>query len=273
MLREYRRQLERLKLLRDYKAIVTLSEHMAAEFIKHGIPLDCIYTLASPLSNGSLQKAYEIPEVGPSTTMSGKCAVQNNSRMDYQSTPPWRLLFLGRMDFLKGGCLFLSALPHVASSLDRPLRVIFAGDGPDRSAWESQAARSKDQSRGLEIKFVGWLEGDKREAVLADSDLLVMPSQWPEPFGLSGLEAGQCGVPAVAFAVGGIPQWLEDGVNGTLAPGNPPTAAGLSDAIVRALRDPDTHAHLRQGALERATKHTLQQHLAQLFPVLERYAR
>ena len=94
------------------------------------------------------------------------------------------------MDFLKGGHLLLEALPRVVASVDRPLRITFAGDGVERSDWERQARRVKDQAQGLEIEFVGWLEGCKREALLADSDLLIMPSQWPEPFGLSGLEAG-----------------------------------------------------------------------------------
>ena len=50
------------------------------------------------------------------------------------------------------------------------------------------------------------------------SRLLVVPSVWPEPFGSVGMAAARCGVPAAAFAVGGIPQWLHDGVNGHLAP-------------------------------------------------------
>ena len=73
--------------------------------------------------------------------------------------------------------------------------------------------------------------------------------------------------------MGGIPEWLQDGVNGFLAPGKPPTAAGLSEAIVRALHDPQTYARLRQGALERAQELTLPGHLAQLLPILEKYAK
>ena len=50
----------------------------------------------------------------------------------------------------------------------------------------------------------------------------MVPSIWPEPFGQVGPEAGLYGVPAAAFAVGGTPSWLTDGVNGRLAPGDPP---------------------------------------------------
>ena len=71
-----------------------------------------------------------------------------------------------------------------------------------------------------------------------ESDLLVVPSIWPEPFGQVGPEAGLYGVPVAAFAVGGTPSWLTDGVNGLLAAGDPPTAAGLAESIVGCLADP-----------------------------------
>ena len=273
MAREYRRQSRRLKLLPGYKAILTFSAHMASEYVKHGFPAEHTYTLISIQNGNASNGVRQISEFGPASAQRGVLPVNQSSLAGNRSRPFWRLLFLGRMDLLKGGRVFLDALPQVAASLDRPLRVTFAGDGPDRNAWERLAARVKFQDHGLEIEFVGWLQRRQSESLLANSDLLVMPSLWPEPFGLSGLEAGAHGVPVVAFAVGGIPEWLADDVNGYLAPGNPPTAAGLSAAIVRALHDPETHARLRQGAFERAQEHTLRAHLAQLLPVLERYAR
>ena len=100
--------------------------------------------------------------------------------------------------------------------------------------------------------------------LLDEADLLVVPSVWPEPFGLVGPEAGLHGVPAAGFAVGGIPEWLQDGVNGCLAPGDPPTTAGLADAIVRCLADPDTHRRLRQEAVRCAQRFSMTRHLAEL---------
>ena len=44
-----------------------------------------------------------------------------------------------------------------------------------------------------------------------------MPSVWPEPFGLVGIEAGCVGLPAAGFGVGGIPDWLRPGETGELA--------------------------------------------------------
>jgi glycosyltransferase involved in cell wall biosynthesis len=89
----------------------------------------------------------------------------------------------------------------------------------------------------------------------------VVPSLWPEPFGSVGPTAGSHGLPAAAFAVGGIPQWLVDGVTGHLAPGDPPTASGLARAIVQCLDDRAHHASLREGARQMAGTFTMKRHL------------
>jgi glycosyltransferase involved in cell wall biosynthesis len=91
---------------------------------------------------------------------------------------------------------------------------------------------------------------------------------WPEPFGLVGIEAGCLGVPAVGYAVGGIPDWLIAGESGELAPGDPPTVDGLAEAMVRALASPEHYARLCQGAWKLAQRFTLESHLDQLEPIL-----
>jgi glycosyltransferase involved in cell wall biosynthesis len=117
--------------------------------------------------------------------------------------------------------------------------------------------------------FVGWRRAGEVERLLAGTDLLVVPSLWPEPFGLVGPEAGSRGVPAAAFAVGGIPGWLTEGVNGHLAAARPPTAAALAGAIIRCLEDPAHHASLRRGAVECAKRFSAERHREALLQVLE----
>lgn len=241
MLREFQRQSTRFGLLRKYKKILTHSGHMRREYAKHGLIADSI---CYPV-NGGIVSA------------------------EYTASPYWRLLFLGRMDFLKGGHTFLEVLPQVSVSLDKPLRVTFAGDGPKRKSLERQSANVRARAQGVHIEFVEWVDNSRRDLLLADCDLLVMPSLWPEPFGGVGPEAGLRGIPATAFAVGGIPDWLIDGVNGYLAPGNPPTAEGLAEAIIKCLRCRDTYALLRRGAIEKAQRFTLANHLDALLKIFE----
>jgi glycosyltransferase involved in cell wall biosynthesis len=120
----------------------------------------------------------------------------------------------------------------------------------------------------VDVDFVGWVDSEQRAKLMLQADLLAAPSLWPEPFGLVGIEAGSIGLPAVGYAVGGIPDWLVPGESGELAPGDPPTVAGLSKAIVRALVDADYYNKLCLGAWKRAKRSTVEDHLTELEPIL-----
>ena len=96
-----------------------------------------------------------------------------------------------------------------------------------------------------------------------------MPSLWPEPWGLVGIEAACVGVPTVAFDSGGITEWLTPGETGEIALANPPTAAGFAAAIARALDDRAHYEGLSRGAWERSRRFTYEDHVARLVPILE----
>jgi len=181
---------------------------------------------------------------------------------------PHRLLFIGRMVKLKGGMLLLEAIARASRELGRTLHLALAGDGPERCKWQRKADSIHAANPNVHFEFMGWLSGEVLERQCATSDLLVVPSLWPEPSALVGREVGLYGVPQAAFAVGGNPEWLIDGVNGHLAPGDPPTAAGLADAIVKCLADPAHYAPLREAAVEVARQFTLERHLRLLLPIL-----
>jgi Glycosyltransferase len=265
MMKQYRIQSKRLKLLHNCKAIVTNSEHMRNEFLNHGIQQQRIRKISLPVMPALTRELHSIGIGKAGSAQLAESQVFNFGNRAGE----WRLLFLGRMDALKGGRMLLDALPHVCASLDRPLRMTFAGDGPDREKWESTAAKIRTENERLTIAFTGWVEGREIEALMDNCDLLVMPSLWPEPFGLAGLEAGLRGVPAAAFAVGGINDWLIEGVNGHLASGNKPTAEGLAEAILKCLRDQDYHTQLRDGAVEMALRFSMESHLSALLEVFQ----
>jgi glycosyltransferase involved in cell wall biosynthesis len=239
MWRLYRREQVRRELLTEYRAVLTLSQHMRREYLQHGLTPERVICLPPLVEEGSGQT----PE-----------------RTRPWGQQGWRLLFLGRMDRLKGGDLLLQALPRVRREVGQPIHLDLGGEGPQRQAWQRLAQRVQ-RHEGITVAFHGWLTADQRDALLRQADLLVVPSVWPEPFGLVGLEAGRLGVPAVAFAVGGIPEWLHDGVTGKLAPAQPPSVAGLASAIAECLRDRVVHQRLAQGAMEFARRHTLDRHL------------
>jgi glycosyltransferase involved in cell wall biosynthesis len=84
------------------------------------------------------------------------------------------------------------------------------------------------------------------EPFMRAADCFVCPSLWQEAAGLVVLEALACGLPVIASAVGGIPEYVEDGRNGFLCP---PGAPGqLADRVRRLLDDAETLSAMSRTA-------------------------
>ena len=259
MVSRYQRANERLKLMQRYRHILVASEAMRQEYLRNGFLPDRVSVC--PLS---------IAEQGSDELAAGradgfaKFGVEGEDepvRLAFGNGPLFHLLFAGRMVPVKGGRVLLEALPLVAAKLERPLTLTLAGDGPVRTQWEQQARILCERSPSVSVRFTGWLSDAALREMFEACDLLVVPSLWPEPFGLIGPEAGTHGLPAAAFDVGGIRQWLHDGINGFLAPGDPPTAGGLATAIAKCLAEPWQYQELRRGARNAAMGFRLEQHV------------
>ncbi|MGZ3460255.1 MAG: glycosyltransferase family 4 protein, partial [Archangium sp.] len=206
--REYRYQQRRLALVRRYGTVLVGSRAMREEYLRHGLAASQVVCV--PLF-GDGAPDPEPPSPRPSSG---------------------QVLMVGRLTELKGGVELVRALPLARAALGRELELVVAGDGPERPRMQAEA-----EVRRVPVRFAGWVDRAGREQLMRRADLLAVPSGWPEPCGMVGVEAGGVGLPSVAFAVGGIPDWCEPGVSGELAPGDPPSAEGLASAIVRALAD------------------------------------
>jgi colanic acid/amylovoran biosynthesis glycosyltransferase len=123
------------------------------------------------------------------------------------------VVVLGRIDAGKG-CL--DAVEAVALvSRDRPCRIVFVGDGPEREAVE-RAARV----HGVNITITGFEERGEVRSWLQRATVLLGPSRTvngeQEAFGLAYAEANATGLPVVGYASGGVREAVEDGVSGVL---------------------------------------------------------
>ena len=231
----YRWARSQQQLLPRYRGIVVASDHMVDEYVRHGAPRDRLARL--PLF--------------PSLPVASHGSESNDA-----------VLFLGRMTTLKGGDILVRAVGHATANLGRPIRLIMGGDGPQRAEWQQLARRER-----VAAEFPGWLDSTGRLAALAHASVLAVPSVWPEPFGLVGLEAAARGVPAVAFDTGGIRQWLHHDVSGLLVP----PAGGfraMASALVVILDNQALRDRLSRGAIATATAMSLDAHVDALERVL-----
>ncbi len=158
----------------------------------------------------------------------------------------------------KGVDLLLEALHRLPGAA-----LTVAGEGPERARLEALARRL---GLGGRVAFVGWLDGPAVSAALERAAVVAIPSVWPEPFGIVGIEAMAHARPVVAFDVGGIREWLVPGETGLLVP--PADVAGLAAAMGRLLAEPATAAGLGRQGRELAEHHfTRDVHIAALLRV------
>ncbi len=125
-----------------------------------------------------------------------------------------------------------------------PATLILAGDGPDRDAAEEEADHF---NLGEDVRFLGKV--NQVADLLRSGDLFLLPSQ-TESFGLAALEAMACGVPVIASAVGGLPEVVESGVSGFLAP--PGAIEDMVSEGIAILSDPARQARMGAAAAARA---------------------
>jgi L-malate glycosyltransferase len=125
-----------------------------------------------------------------------------------------------------------------------PATLVMIGDGPERVDAENEA---RDLAVMDDVRFLGRL--DSVASLLQASDLFILPSQ-TESFGLAALEAMACGAPVVASRAGGLPEVIDDGVNGILEPVGSVEAMGRR--AVELLREPEKYAAMRAAAIAKA---------------------
>lgn len=127
-----------------------------------------------------------------------------------------------------------------------PSKLLFVGDGPERSYIESLSRQSEARK---DVVFLGRQE--EVEDIMAISDLFLLPSEY-ESFGLVALEAMAAGVPVISTNVGGLPEINIEGVTGFLS------AVGdvdnMADNIIKILSDEAALKAMKKNALKQAKR-------------------
>lgn len=137
---------------------------------------------------------------------------------------------------------------QMLAALPTDYRLVLLGDGPHRGLLEKQV---RDLGLEARVRFLGWVNAGTRDAMLAESGVLLVPSLWEEAFGMVGIEAFTQGTPAVAYDVGGISEWCLPSAGMLVACGD---IKGATAAILQLTSSPETWQRFSDGAFEIATK-------------------
>ncbi len=136
----------------------------------------------------------------------------------------------------------IEVFARVAAAM--PARLMLIGDGPDRSTAEYLARKLGVADR---IHFLG--KQDNVNELLPVADLMLMPSEM-ESFGLAALEAMACSVPAIATRVGGVPELIDDRIDGCLF--DVGDVASMAKAAIYLLGSPERLAAMATAARKKA---------------------
>lgn len=141
------------------------------------------------------------------------------------------LLYVGRLTPVKGVHILVEAFREIHRRMP-DVRLIITGSsffgGAAKTAYEQELVKLAEPVSDA-IVFTGYLPHDKLKYLYAMVDMIALPSVWQDPCPLVVLEAMASGTCLVSSAVGGIPEVVENGINGVLV------EAGNVDALVQAV--------------------------------------
>jgi glycosyltransferase involved in cell wall biosynthesis len=161
-----------------------------------------------------------------------------------------RFLYVGRLVAYKGVDVLLRSFAR-ARETHPGITLMIAGDGADRGALEvltAQLGLSED------VTFLGAVAPKDVLQAYVNCDALVIPSVCPENLPTVAIEAMGVGRAIVASRIGGIPELVDDGVNGLLA--EPYDEVALADSMVRLASQPDLCRRMGEAGRRGAAAYT-----------------
>ena len=123
--------------------------------------------------------------------------------------PPGYLAFLGRISPEKRPDRAIA----IARASGIPLKIAAKVDRVDEVYFRRQIEPLLD---GGGVEFIGEIGDHEKTRFLSEAHALLFPVDWPEPFGLSMIEAMACGTPVLAFRCGSVPEIVDEGVTGAI---------------------------------------------------------
>ncbi len=247
-------------LKRDYAVEVVADSYEGIRYAKKGMPgcqlyarlfdrlTQFIVSRASTVTYISryLQNRYPHPNsnqqfVFCSVDISEKDRGQTRT-LNTAKVTPFHIVAAGRLSAEKGHVYLIRAMKKIIEGSACQVTLDLLGEGPERPALEAEVLAS---GLGNYVKFRGYVKhGDSLNHCLDRAQLYVLPSL-TEGMGRGLIEAMARGIPCVATAVGGVPEYLDH--NCLVDAGDP---EALADKILQAIHEPETLVQWSEANVE-----------------------
>lgn len=171
------------------------------------------------------------------------------------------VLFVGRVVAEKGADLFVAACAQALPHLPGWRAEVIGADRSRADSPDTPFVRSvRRAAAAAGVWMLGYRDHPAVLEAMSRAAIVVVPSRWKEPFGLTALEAMACGAALIATPRGALPELAGDAALYV----EPDDAASLAAAITRLARDPDLRARAAASGRARARRFGLETAAARL---------
>jgi len=202
------------------------------------------------LTEDMKQKMWEICDKDISVVSNGVDLERfKTSSGDQREGNAKTIIFVGRLHPVKGVQYLIEAMAIVHQEMP-DVKLVIVGDGVERSRLEELAERLNLNSC---IQFAGQVPQESIPRLMHQADVFAL-SSLSESFGMVNLEAMASGLPIVATKVGGIPNIVEEGVNGYLV--NAKNSEEIADRLLTLLQNDEIREKISANNREKAKLYT-----------------
>lgn len=205
------------KLVESAAACIAVTDAERRDFLGYG----CLDNRIDIIPNGIDPEDYRPENPGETVARFRKAAGIGNARY---------ILFLGRLNLIKGPDLLVDAFCHLGSDFSDAHLVLAGPDGGLLAKLKSAAMTHGVAAR---VHFIGHISGDEKTAALLGASLLAIPSR-REAMSIVVLEGGICGCPVLFTNTCGLDDIARQGAGEVV----PVSSIALTEALSRLLGDP-----------------------------------
>lgn len=162
------------------------------------------------------------------------------------------VLYFGRLSQEKG----LHSLIEAAKTLPH-IRFVFAGTGP----------MEKEPGRYDNIEYAGFKKGEDLKKLIGESLFTIYPSNWYENCPMSILESHSLGTPVIGAKIGGIPELIQDGVDGLLFKAG--DSADLAEKIASLYENRKLILEMSQNSITESGKFSIEEYYKRIMNIYE----